>query len=85
MLRNVFNVDRKLSTWKTVVIFNSIHAYKRGSFDVCLNCVKYNITMPGWFLFETCCRQYIFEEILLMSMPKYEDGIKTCDSFIDLP
>ena len=35
--------------------------------------------MPGWFLFETCCQQYIFEEILLMSMPKYEDGIKTCD------
>ena len=49
MLRNVFNVDRKLSTWKTVVIFNSIHAYKRVSFDVHLNCVKYNITMPGRF------------------------------------
>ena len=49
MLRNVFNVDRKLSTWKTVVIFNSIHAYKRVSFDVHLNCVKCNITMPGRF------------------------------------
>ena len=86
MLRNVFNVDRKLSTWKTVVIFNSIHAYKRVSFDVHLNCVKYNITMPGRFFLNMQSEILLnnIEEILVLSKSKYNDGIKNYIAFKDL-
>ena len=84
MLRNVFNVDRKLSTWKTVVIFNSIHAYKRVSFDVHLNCVKCNITMPGrFFLKHAVCnislkKYYCCLSLNIMVVSKSISHVKIC-------